>query len=198
MSLVLIEKVLKEKGILESSEIDMMDWKSYFHFIKYFEERENITEHDLIIGANFTYGWMPTIFHFKSENFSDVVSILNKAKNETNQNKLSNFELIKVKELLNNSFVGASKLLHFIKPTDYPIWDSRTCNCMNLLSEKKFKVEKVESFKEYVEFCRELVKNEKFNEIHDNFVKKFDFPVSRLRTAEQIMFLYGKRANHKK
>lgn len=196
MSSVLIEKVLKEAGILESSEIDMMDWKSYFHFIKYFEEKENITEHDLVIGANFTYGWMPTIFHFKNNNFSEVVSILNKVKKETNQNKLSNDELIEVKELLNNSFVGASKLLHFIKPTDYPIWDSRTCNCMNSLQSKEnFKVEKVEFFSKYIDFCKQLVKNEKFNKIHDDFVKKFDCQVSTMRTAEQIMFLYDKKNN---
>ena len=35
----------------------------------------------LIIGINFTYGWMPTILDFRSKNFEEALEILNKAKN---------------------------------------------------------------------------------------------------------------------
>jgi hypothetical protein len=38
---------------------------------------------------------------------------------------LNKAELQSLKGMINNSIVGASKLLHLVAPTRYPIWDSR-------------------------------------------------------------------------
>lgn len=54
--------------------------KSYIYFLKYFENKHILTEEDLIISANFTYGWMPTILNFKNTNYTECVDILNKSK----------------------------------------------------------------------------------------------------------------------
>jgi hypothetical protein len=45
---------------------------SYPHFLKYFQDNP-ISKHSLIIGINFTYGWMPTIFNFQSFNLIPVI-----------------------------------------------------------------------------------------------------------------------------
>ena len=48
--------------------------------------------------------------------------LLNKAKSG---NLLNSEELEIVKKCVNNSLVGTSKLLHFINPSIYAIWDSK-------------------------------------------------------------------------
>lgn len=53
---------------------------SYPEFLKYFNNIKTINKHNLIIGINFTYGWMPTIFDFRSNNFDEAINILNNAK----------------------------------------------------------------------------------------------------------------------
>lgn len=44
---------------------------SYIEFLKYFKDTKTITKHNLVISINFTYGWMPSIFDFRSNKFSE-------------------------------------------------------------------------------------------------------------------------------
>ena len=84
---------------------------SYPEFLKYFYDIKVITKHNLVIGINFTYGWMPTIFDFRSDNFDEAIEILNNAKKGLT---LTVAQLESLKGLFNNSLVGTTKLLHFI------------------------------------------------------------------------------------
>ena len=54
---------------------------SYPEFVKYFKNISLIEKHHLVIGINFTYGWMPTILDFRTDRFEESIEILNKAKN---------------------------------------------------------------------------------------------------------------------
>jgi len=76
------------------------------------------------------YGWMPTIL--KSAGIADaidredgrLVRFLNAARLAKKPGlSVEDIELISV--FTNNSTVGASKLLHFLNPRVFPIWDSR-------------------------------------------------------------------------
>ena len=51
---------------------DRSDFISYVEFIKYFSDLKIITKHNVIIGINFTYGWMPTIFDFRSNDLEHL------------------------------------------------------------------------------------------------------------------------------
>ncbi|MEH6521491.1 hypothetical protein [Sulfitobacter sp.] len=72
------------------------------------------------------YGWMPTILkNWKFENFGvefpvEVVKGLNDA--EAGKEFLSKIDAVSP---INNSWVGLSKLLYFLNPELFPIWDSR-------------------------------------------------------------------------
>jgi hypothetical protein len=96
--------------------------KTYPEFICFFKNINIISKHDLVISSHFVYGWMPTIIELKFQHMEDVLKFLNKAKNG---NILTIVELELLKSSINNSLVGLSKLLHFINPIDYAIWDSR-------------------------------------------------------------------------
>jgi hypothetical protein len=158
--------------------------KSYYYFVNYFSKKKKFTEEELVIGANFTYGWMPTIMNFKSNNFQMAVTILNKAKKTE---RISTDEIILLKQLINNSLVGTSKLLHFINPNVYAIWDSRVCNFLTGKSHKQ-KVENIERYWSYLDLCLKVAQSPRFAQIHNAFIHKIGYHVSPMRTIEQIMF----------
>lgn len=116
-----INTLITDAKSIDFSKVRKSNFISYKSFIEYFKDiKGELTKHNLIIGINFTYGWMPTIFKFKNFELYEIVLILNKARNIE---LLNESELDIIRKCLNNSLVGTSKLLHFINPNKYPIWD---------------------------------------------------------------------------
>lgn len=179
------EDILNRASCLERVNSTETYHKSYYFFIEYFAEKNELKEQDLVIGSNFVYGWMPTILNFKSIDFQLAVEIINKAKKSK---PLSLDDIGKLKCLINNSLVGVSKLLHFINPDVYAIWDSRVCNFLTGNSYSQ-KVENIPRYLEYLDLCNRIAKDANFEDIHRNFIKKVGYKVSKLRTVEQIMFI---------
>ena len=107
MDKISTKKILERSTCLEVDNHEDRYNKSYYHFVNYFSGKDELTEQDLVVGANFTYGWMPTILNFKSDEFAAAVSILNEAKRPE---RISNENIQTLKRLVNNSLVGVSKL----------------------------------------------------------------------------------------
>lgn len=180
--------VINNQNLLFEENEDEKYHKSYFCFIKYFEDKDFLDEQDLIIGANFSYGWMPTILNFKSEKFGECVSIMNQAK--TNE-IISKEQLSILKGLINNSVVGASKLLHFINPSLYPIWDSRVYQ--SLFGQKNnARVNRESSYWEYFELCHQAIRKLPIDRITEKFSKHIGYEVTAVRTIEQVLFYYSR------
>ncbi|WP_129715410.1 hypothetical protein [Pedobacter sp. SYP-B3415] len=118
--------------------------KTSYHFsypsLLAFFSREVLTADDVIAGIHMVYGWMPRVFSFygrskemtERQNFEElfkkisyVQMILNKAKSHVELISLEEIQTLKM--LFGNSVVGTSKLLHFVQPERYAIWDSRVC-----------------------------------------------------------------------
>ena len=83
---------------------------------------------DAVVGLHIVYGWMPTIPKLRrpaglnAVDQAKVVTLLNDARRRL----LTVAELSFLKtSFINNSMVGLSKLLHFLAPDRYAIWDSR-------------------------------------------------------------------------
>jgi len=179
------EEILTRAHLLDNEDPEHSYHKSYFHFINYFAGRNELTEQDLVIGSNFTYGWMPTILNFKSDEFDLAVAALNRARATT---RISSPDLMVLKGLINNSLVGVSKLLHFINPQVYAIWDSRVCNFLTGKSYKQ-KVENIELFWSYLDLCVRVVRAPEFERIQTRFANHIGYAISPMRIPEQIMFL---------
>lgn len=81
-----------------------------------------LDESTLVGLAHMVYGWMPTVL--KSIDASDE-SLCDELKKIERTNQFDVNIASKLMKVTNNSLVGASKLLHFIKPNIYPIYDSR-------------------------------------------------------------------------
>jgi len=188
-----IEKQFRDKGEYEELKPEHNYHKSYRCFVEYFKDLDTITEDNFVIAANFTYGWMPTIFNFKPDRvskveFGNVLALLNKAKGST---RLNEKELEEVKALVNNSIVGTSKLLHFINPEVYAIWDSHVCRFVTE-KDSSYQVAKVGCFMDYLNLCESLTNSPLLKVAQEEFKKKLDYEVSQLRVIETMMFTLGK------
>lgn len=184
------EKIIEDSKQLKLDDRFESDSISYHHFIKFFADKKQLTENDLIVSAYFSYGWMPTILNLNFQDVKDLeipLQLLNKVKSGT---FLKSTDLEILKKLFNNSIVGTSKLLHFICPSNYLIWDSRVANYFGIKVYKK--VNSVEFYLRYLDFCHKLDKN-MVNEVHLNVIEKAPCmkDATTLRALEFVFFNKG-------
>lgn len=136
------------------------------------------------------YGWMPTIFkNVPNQQQLEAFSNLVQAGAPTEQ--VENSPLIL--KTFNNSVVGTSKVLHFMFPNTYPIWDS------NIAIALGFGVNNQNAFNNsgnYIQFMNTLnnylLQNPHFQApqlINEHFA---GVEVTQLRKLEICLFLYGK------
>ena len=185
---------------------DTQYFDSYFEFVKYFENIEIIDYHSLVISYYFTYGWMPTIL--KKFNMEDditkPISVFNKVKNNIDINDEEYMNLIKC---VNNSIVGVSKLLHFINPIEYPIFDSRIKNYFkeNDLVESIWKPtyqnknKDIQQYITYRNICLDIINNHRFNKVYEESLMKLGISKSltKMRVLENLFFTFGKNDTNK-
>lgn len=163
---------------------------SYPHFLSYFSELDVIALPDLVRGAHMVYGWMPTILDLYQEapesGYDNVIAILNRAK----QGHLLSFEEVKITaSAINNSVVGASKLLHFINPSTFAIWDSKVYAFVHEQKPHGYRVNDAKNYLNYLALLRQNVKRDGFIEFHADVNRKLGYDVSAFRAIELIMFL---------
>jgi hypothetical protein len=166
------------------------DFISYPEFLEYFKNLDEITKHNLVIGINFVYGWMPTIFDFRSDNFDEAIKILNKAKNGTEL--ITEADLALLKRLFNNSLVGSTKLLHFINPDKYAIWDSRVYRYLTNNNNYN-QIENCNNYLDYLTFCQELINHSDFASLREQIEESVGYSMTPFRIADLIMYLNGGR-----
>ncbi len=195
----LIDNVTINKLEIDEKKItidrESSDLISYVEFIKYFEDIDVLSIHNLIIGINFTYGWMPTIFNFKSKEFDNALNILNLAKKGVRPNDK---ELNTLKKCFNNSLVGTSKLLHFINPNRFAIWDSRIYRYLKSEEPHKYRVENTKSYIDYLAFCDTVINRIEYSTIHKSLEDKIGYQMTKYRTIDLLMYLNGGDENSRR
>ena len=164
--------------------------RSYPFLVSYFAERPELGEADVVRGSHMVYGWMPTILDLdavsvKGTSLPQAASLLNEAK----KRDLTHAELAALKGVINNSIVGASKLLHFVAPDRYPIWDSRIYLYCNRRSGHAYQVNNIDAYLAYRSELQDLIDDERFFAFHASVNDKVGYPVSKMRAAELMMFL---------
>ena len=132
--------------------------------------------------AHMAYGWMPTILKKFSDSQSDIVGPAIGCRSFEEASAL-------IQSLddspINNSWVGMSKVLHFINPEFFPIWDSRVAKHFDL---KITQVNKKNHFLEYLTFVQENRKSDAVKRVQEAFVKEAGYSVSDVRACEFILF----------
>lgn len=163
---------------------------AYPHLLQYFSSKKSLDAGDVVCGAHMVYGWMPTILemHPGKENaqLNKAVNTLLKARMGS---LINNQEIEELASLVNNSLVGASKLLHFVAPTQFPIWDSKVYSFVHEERPHHYRVNNVKTYKNYIQLLKSLTNDPRFQPFYASVQKKLDYSVSPMRALEIIMFL---------
>lgn len=185
-----------EENEANNQSIETEYFESYFEFLKYFKGLDVIDKHSFTIGSYLVYGWMPTIPTIKYT--QESIKILNLVKNGEEITEKDYIQLVKS---INNSIVGVSKLLHFINPSDYPIFDSRIKNFFKTNKIKKDfykttydKKEEISQYLMYKKFCQDIVETIDFKDIYQKAVKQCPYSANftKIRMLENLFFSFDK------
>lgn len=146
---------LLDRLIADEARVDFRKENSwlvaYPELLAFFKGPDRLTRHHVIVGAHIAYGWMPTMLDFRSDAFDDAARLLN----DTRAGRvLSDDEIRVLIGIVNNSLVGASKVLHFVNPDLNPIWDSRVCQYLH--SKQLLPGPALGAYRLFGDACREL------------------------------------------
>jgi hypothetical protein len=198
---------------------------SYDRYLQYFRDKpagEILTEQDLYVGFGCAYSWMATIKQLdpRLETIDCAVEALNRVSSMYPENlniekiispDIPKEEIHKLERLIRpirqflGSVIGASKLLHFVNPGVFPIWDTtihRYCDHADMKNTS----DSLHRYVHYIYNVHILINNASFNEtiyhpltqaltlaheaIKDQY--KIPEPMGKVRTAEFIMFFGGR------
>ncbi|AVD81752.1 hypothetical protein C4Q28_06045 [Pseudomonas sp. SWI6] len=163
---------------------------SYPHLLEYFSSKQSLDAGDVVRGAHMVYGWMPTILTLYPEQgkagLDKAAKTLEKARKGE---ALNDQEIEGLASLVNNSLVGASKLLHFVAPAYFPIWDSNVYSFIHESRPHYYLVNSLEEYKGYVQLLKDLAIKPGFQNFHGSVQRKLGYIVSPMRALELVMFL---------
>jgi hypothetical protein len=163
---------------------------SYPHILSYFSAKSTFDAADLVRGAHMVYGWMPTVLELypdpPNHDLAAGAALLTKAKSA---GALSDQEIGSLSAIINNSLVGASKLLHFVAPDQFAIWDSKIYAFVFEKKPHNYRVNEVASYRSYLDMLGRIRVDARFKEFHDSVNRKIGYSVSPLRAVELVMFL---------
>jgi hypothetical protein len=178
---------------------------SYYYFLGYFDALEEFESKDVVIGAGFTYSWMDKILSWRIDSpaaLTKAADVMNKASALTSIDQVSSLDIKPLKEVVAGSYVGTSKLLHFVNPSVFPIYDSHICRYF-YGAIKDHNVNTKKRFYGYVNIIKELVADPAFCEsvyqpIAEALCKQGFDPVSELRGVEMAVFHHQRKISANK
>ncbi|MFD0915009.1 hypothetical protein ACFQ14_01155 [Pseudahrensia aquimaris] len=137
-----------------------------------------------------TYGWMPTV----PKSMVDVL-FAERVRAMQSLDEAMTFIDDLSSGLINNSWVGSSKVLHFLKPELFPIWDSRVAKAIGLSGNSHCMSSKPR-YMDYVWEMNRSPKNtiEATSEIAERVETAFGYKPTPLRCLELDLFCKPKIA----
>ena len=177
---------LKELTVIDPSQSYI---RAYPHIVSMLSVKTAFTPSDFICASHMVYGWMPTILEIHANEHVSVAmgaALLTKAKK---QGYLSHTELGQLAQLVNHSVIGASKLLHFVNPQAFAIWDSKVYRFVHGVAAHEYRVNNIAAYEHYLGMLGELKRDPRITDFCISIEQKMGYPVSVLRALEVVMFL---------
>ena len=160
----------------------------YPHILNFFARKGPLTDSDVVIGTHVVYGWMPRVLtlRFSGQTLAKAAEKAAEVLEAARQGMvLRDDKLALLRDLINNSLVGTSKLLHFLAPDTYAIWDKK----VSVFVCGKDKSKSIKEYQNYLKELRSISHQEGFSEFHASVNRKLGYEVSALRAIELVMYL---------
>lgn len=179
-----LDLILTKLSKLEPIEND--SYINVYTSLQSFTKRQSIKDQTTFIGlAHMVYGWMPTILTFDSGR-----EMAPELFDKIEEGCLEADFLVELKQIVNHSIVGTSKVLHFLNGEDYAIWDSRVYRSITGKKAYEYRVNSVEVYIEYMNQMRKVAKELDREYVNQELVCKgyCTKDTSVLRMMELILF----------
>lgn len=181
---------IKKKASRISGETN--NWDTYDFFKEMFTKNGRATQEQIILVMSVAYSWMPTILRVKTrynsrkmKQASDIITGLKKIKSQKQLSQIEGLEsnLAHLKGIINNSMVGASKVLHLFSD-NAPIIDSRVIRSWNKFFKGDRSKKISSSVKGYIKYWKMLFEwREQINKGRSRLVS--------IREIEKLFYLTG-------
>ncbi len=179
---------------LSVSKIQNPPWDPYERHAKHFSRQKTITVESLLLAMGTAYSWMPTMLDINVSDYKTELRELVrhveylrgiKSSKALTQNKSDVIEKLDlVKDVINNSIVGTSKVLHLFSPKYIPIIDSRVVKGWNMFFQDIKDVKLIG--------CQQGVAPEKYFEYwYALLVWKENTDAKSVREIEHCFYKYG-------
>lgn len=165
--------------------------ESYPHLLAYFASVQTLAREHIVCGSHMAYGWMPTILELRpttvcwGQSVDRIAGLLNDGRHRL----LDESEMRFISSVVNNSVVGTSKLLHFVSPSRYPIWDRIIYRFIHRRQPHDYQVNNTRHYMCYIESLTTLLTHPHFDALHGEVNQTLGYDVSGLRALELVMYL---------
>ncbi len=139
---------------------------------------------------------MKTAIKFHADNdesINNAALVVQNAKGICSPESAMELDILKLKSVISNSYIGCSKLLHFANPECFPMHDSNICKFIFYDCTEEYHVNTKERFYKYFEQIGKVTSEPGFHS--DILVPVIEFlkterlpPASSLRAAEMVLF----------
>lgn len=151
----------------------------------------------VVSAGHLVYAWMPTIIKRMDDPVINKIGKL--LLNYGHYRELKLAQLVDViretdRPLLNNSWVGTSKLLHFAYPHFIPIWDSRVAQAFGIRQQNL--INNKESFLSYIDYINMHCDSPFVSPVKDWVGDRFS-PISGVRALELMYYANPNMRGHK-
>lgn len=162
----------------------------YPYLLDFFRRRHPLERSDFVVAANMAYGWMPKMLTLKGtdEDWDIALDVLNRARS---QRIIEQNDLRILRSCINESLVGASKILHFMNPQHHAIWDSKV---YIYLTYKKptygnyGTINNLDLFCQYHRICDEVAAWPGFQDGLVYVSTKMGYDISAMRAIDYVMW----------
>lgn len=145
----------------------------------------DIGAEELSTTISMVYGLMPTAMVLRRGDLEPLLPALNRLR--TDGVRLDSFEIDTLAAIVNNSIVGTSKLLHFIAPAVYPVWDSRINRFLH--GDPPPATNRLSAYRAYLADFDRIAAEPEFETLRASVEAKLAYPVSGARAFEVIMYM---------
>ena len=136
--------------------------------------------------AHMAYGWMPTIlkkYEIENNGLKNIYDARKVASFYEAKNLIDRFTVSPI----NNSIVGLSKVLHFVNPEYFPIWDRRVA--LHFEIKYHYNINRFENYIKYIDFIESTHEHKSVNSLRSLISKNYNYDVTKTRASELSLFI---------